>query len=140
MTAMTDPSLLFTTSGVEADEPYGGRDPAQELYAHAAGVLANAQALEASASDPGTVAALAPTLACFETSLAALAQATSRLRVHALRRLTDPVLGPDEHTARHRAELATTLERLAGVLDQGSFACTRARAAIDSVNDELTAI
>ena len=112
---MTDPSLLLTTSGVDADEPYGGRDPAQELYAHAAGVLANAQALEASAGDPGTVAALAPTLACFETSLAALAQATSRLRVHALRRLTDPVLGLDErHGAAIARELATTLERLAG--------------------------
>ena len=140
MTVMTDDAVLLPRSDVDADEPYGGRDPAHHLYAHAAGVLASAQALEASADDPGTVAALAPTLACVETSLAALAQATSRLRVHALRRLTDPVLGLDEHTARHRAELATTLERLAGVLDQGSFACTRARAAIDSVNDELTAI
>jgi hypothetical protein len=140
MTVMTDDAVLFPTSGVDADEPYGGRDPAHHLYAHAAGVLASAQALEASADDPGTVAALAPTLACVETSLAALAQATNRLRVHTLRRLADPVLTDDDLVATHRAEISTALERLAGVLDQGSFACTRARGAIDPVNDELTAL
>jgi hypothetical protein len=140
MTAMTDPSLLPSSSGVDADEPYGGRDPARELYAHAAGVLENAQALEAAASDPATVAALAPTLACFETSLAALAQATSQLRVHALRRLTDPVLANYMDLGRHRAEIAAALERLTGVLDQGSFACTRTREAIEPVNFELTAL
>ena len=137
---MTPLPPLAPTSAVNADEPYGGRDPAHDLYAYAAGLLANAQALEAAADDPATVAALAPTLACAETSLAALARATSRLRVHALRRLTDPVLGADEDTARHRAEIAAALERVAGVLDQGSFACTRAREAIDPVVDELTAL
>ena len=137
---MTEPALLPTTSGVDADEPYGGRDPAHDLYAYAAGLLANAQALEAAATDPATVAALAPTLACVETSLGALAQATSRLRVHTLRRLVDPVLGDDEHVGRHRGEIAAALERLSGVLDQASFASTRARESIDPVSDELTAL
>jgi hypothetical protein len=140
MTAMTAPSPLPTASGVGPDAHYGGRDPAHDLYAHAAGVLANAQALEAATEAPATVAALAPTLACVETSLAALAQATSRLRAHTLRRLAEPVLSADEHTGRHQIEISATLERLAGVLDQGSFACTRAREALDPVGDELTAL
>ena len=38
----------------------------------------------------------APTLACLETSLAALASATERLRGHALERLTDPVLATED--------------------------------------------
>ena len=86
------------------------------------------------------MAALTPTLACVETSLAALAHATSQLRVHALRRLTDPLLANDMDLGRHRAEIAAALERLAGVLDQGSFACTRTREAIEPVNFELTAL
>jgi hypothetical protein len=137
MTTIIDParSILAHT---DDDLPHGGRDPAHVLYAHAAGVLANAQALEAAADSPGAVAALAPTLACLETSLAALAHATARLRSHALRRLEDPVLDTVDRP-RHRAELAFELERLAGVMDQGSFACTHAREAIDPVSDELTA-
>lgn len=140
MTAMTEPALLPTAAGIGDDTPYGGRDPAHDMYAHAAGLLANAQALEAATADsPATVAALAPTLACLETTLVALAQATGRLRVHTLRRLADPVLGDDD-LGRHRAEIAVAFERLSGVLDQGSFACTRAREAIEPVNDELTVL
>jgi hypothetical protein len=117
MTAMTEPACRPTTSGVPPDAPYGGRDPAHELYAHAAGVLAHAQALEAASESPETAPALTPTLACLETSLAALAQAVARLRVHAV----EPFDG------RRQVDVGAALERLSGVLDQGSFACTRAR-------------
>src|SRR6478752_7996639 len=80
----------------------GGRDPAHELYEHAASLLSTAQALEAATHDPGVVAAVAPTLACFEASLTALAAATERLRRHALERLTEPVL-VTENLRTHRA-------------------------------------
>jgi hypothetical protein len=74
-----------------------------------------------------------------ETSLAALASAVERLRGQALERLSDPVL-PNEDLRPQRAEIAQALERLAGVLDQASFACGRARTAIEPVHAELRAI
>jgi hypothetical protein len=119
--------------------PGSGRDPAHILYQHAAGLLATSQSLEAATRAPGAVAATAATLACVETSLAALASAVERLRGQALERLSDPVL-PNEVLRPQRADLSQALERLAGVLDQGSFACGRARTAIDPVADELRAI
>jgi len=109
------------------------------LYTHAAGLLASAQALEAATRAQGVVAAMAPTLACLETSLDALASAIGRLRGHALERLSEPVL-PSEDLRPHRAEIALQLGRLAGVLDQGSFACGRALTATEPVLDELRAI
>ena len=116
-----------------------GRDPAHELYEHAAGLLTTAQALDAATREPGAVAAVGPTLACWEASLAALAGATMRLRRHALERLTEPVLAT-ENLRAHRADLAGRLERLAGVLEQGSHASTTARESIEPVLSELTAI
>jgi hypothetical protein len=116
-----------------------GRDPAHELYEHAAGLLTTAQALDAATREPGAVAAVGPTLACWEASLVARASATERLRRHALERLTEPVLAAEDLRAR-RAELALQMERLAGVLEQGSLACTQARDAIEPVLAELTAI
>jgi len=74
-----------------------------------------------------------------ETSLAALATAVGQLRGQALERLSQPVL-PSEDLRPQRAEIAMALERLAGVLDQGSFACGRALTATEPVQDELRAI
>ena len=75
-------------------------DPAQALYAHAAGVLAAAQAVDAASHTRGAVAAMGPTLACLETSLSALAGATERLRGHALERLGAPLHEADERGRR----------------------------------------
>jgi hypothetical protein len=114
-----------------------GRDPAHELYEHAASLLTTAQALEAATHDAGAVGAVAPTLACWEASLSALATATARLRRHALERLTEPVL-VTENLRANRAEVAMQLERLAGMLDQSSLACAKARDSLDPVLTELT--
>jgi hypothetical protein len=116
-----------------------GRDPAHELYEHAAGLLTTAQALEAATLEPGAVAAVGPMLACWEASLAALAGASERLRRHALERLTEPVLATESLRAQ-RADVALQLERLAGVLEKGSLACTRAHDSLGPVLAELTAI
>jgi hypothetical protein len=111
---------------VRAHAPPEARDPAHELYDHAAGLLTAAQALEAAAAAPGSVAAIAPTLTCLQTSLAALAGTVERLRGHALARLTDPALGNEPL----RADVSSRLGRLAGVLDQGSVVAGRSRAAL----------
>ena len=88
------------TDDVPSRSATGGRDPAHELYEHAAGLLTTAQALEAATREPGAVAAVGPTLACWEASLVALASATERLRRHALERLTEPVLATENLRAR----------------------------------------
>ena len=140
MTALTQLMISTSqTSDAGASSATGGRDPAHELYEHAAGLLATAQALEAATHAPGAVAAVSPTLACLETSLAALAGAAERLRHQALERLTDPVLATEDLRPR-RADVALQLERLAGVLEQGSRACANARDSIEPVLTELTAI
>ncbi len=117
----------------------GGRDPAHVLYEHAATMLETTQALEAATHAPGAVAAVAPTLACLETSLAALASAAGRLRSHALERFSDPRLAADDRRPR-RADVALQLERLAGVLEHGSLVSRRAQASLEPVLHELTAI
>jgi hypothetical protein len=138
MTALMqwDPPATPTANG---GRPTGGRDPAHAFYRRSAALLASAQALEAASQDSGAVAATAPTLACVETSLAALATTVSRLRGHVLERLSEPVL-PADDLRPQRADIAVQFERLAGVLDQASFACGRARASIEPVEDELRAI
>jgi hypothetical protein len=115
----------------------GGRDPAHELYEHAAGLLASAQALEAATHARGAVAAVSPTLACVETSLASLAEAVERLRGQALTRLSEPVW-PNEDRRRQRAEVALQFERLAGVLGQAAQISANARGALEPVSAELT--
>ena len=137
MTLMT--AFTPIIDDARAYDATGGRDPAHELYEHAASLLTTAQALEAATHDPGAVAAVAPTLACWEASLAALASATARLRGHTLERLTEPVLVTENLRAR-RGDVALQLERLAGVLDQSSLACTRARDSLEPVLTELTAM
>jgi hypothetical protein len=116
-----------------------GRDPAHELYDHAAGLLATAHALEAATHPPDAVAALAPTLACIETSLVALNGAVQRLRRRALQRLAAPVL-TTEDLRPLRADVSLHLERLAGMLEQCSFACAMAREALEPAAAELTAV
>ena len=132
-------ALIELPSRPRAHRLSTGRDPAHTVYRHAAGMLAHAQSLEAAMQAPGAVSATAPTLACVETSLAALASAVARLRSQVLERLSEPVLS-NEDLRSERAEIAVALGRLAGVLDQGSFACGGARAAIEPVLDELRAI
>ena len=134
---MTEPALIPIHPA--QNEPTGGRDPAHALYEHAAGLLASAQALQASAQAPGAVAATAPTLACLEVSLSALNGAIDSLRGGALERLSDPVL-TDDDLLPQRVEIAFQLERLAGILEQGSLAAQSALDSIEPVNDELRAI
>src|SRR3954464_10043291 len=115
MTALTDPPR--TSSGaVDTHSSTSGRDPAHELYEHAAGLLATAQALEAATHAPGSIAAVAPTLTCLQSSLVALAGAVDRLRGHGVDRLTDPLLEVEDLRPL-RADIAVRLERLAGVLE-----------------------
>src|SRR4029079_5525748 len=83
MAAMT----LHESPAVDLDRaPQGGRDPAHVAYDHAAALLTSARALEVAPRDPGAVPALAPTLACLDVSLDALAAAVERLPTHALER------------------------------------------------------
>src|SRR5687767_106564 len=111
MTLITEP-LASTprSSNVRGGSAAGGRDPAHELYEHAAGLLTTAQALEAATHAPGAVAAVAPTLACWEASLVALAGAAERLRRHALERLMEPVITTESLRAE-RADVSLQLER-----------------------------
>jgi hypothetical protein len=138
MTALTDPPLT-TLSTADSHAPTGGRDPAHELYEHAAGLLAAAQALEAATHAPGSIAAVAPTLTCVQSSLVALAGAVDRLRGHALDRLTDPVLDTEDLRPL-RADIASRLERLGGVLEQGSVVAGRTRDSLEPALMELTVI
>jgi hypothetical protein len=135
MTAMIEPALIHP----DQREPTGGRDPAHELYEHAAGLLESAQSLHAAAQAPGAVAATAPTLACLEASLSALTGAIDSLRGRTLERLSDPVL-PVDDLRPQRAEIALQLERLAGILEQASQAASSALDSMEPVNDELRAI
>ena len=117
----------------------GGRDPAHELYDHAAGLLATAQALEAATHPPDAVTAIAPTLACLETSLVALDGAMERLRRRALQRLSEPVLTTDD-LRPVRADVSLRMERLAGMLRQCSLECAAARDALEPATAELAAV
>ena len=47
---------------------------------------------------------------------------------------------PGDDLRPQRAEIALQLERLAGILEQGSLAAQSALASIEPVNDELRAI
>ena len=138
MTALTDPPRT-SPRAADTHSPTSGRDPAHELYEHAAGLLATAQALEAATHAPGSIAAVAPTLTCVESSLVALADAVDRLRGHALDRLTDPVLDI-EHLRPLRADIASRFERLAGVLEQGSVVASRTRDSMEPALIELTVV
>ena len=140
MTALTEPRAPALTPFHPAQrEPTGGRDPAHALYEHAAGLLASAQSLQVAAQASGAVAATAPTLACVEASLSALTGAIDGLRGRALERLSDPLL-PGDDLRLQRAEIAFQLERLAGILEQGSLAAQSALDSIEPVSDELRAI
>lgn len=131
---------LHENPAVDLDRaPHGGRDPAHVAYDHAAALLASARALEVATRDAGAVPALAPTLACLDVSLDALAAAVERLRTHALERLADPILPADDMRAR-RAEIAGDLARLAGLLAQGAEMTTQAQRSLAPVADELTVI
>jgi len=64
MTALMEHARPRTAPTKPREHQLGaGRDPAHALYAHAAGLLASAQSLEAATQAQGAVAAMAPTLA-----------------------------------------------------------------------------
>jgi hypothetical protein len=139
MTAMLELTAPMPRTDDAHNSFGGGRDPAHELYDHAAGLLATAQALEAATHPPDAVAAVAPTLACIETSLVALDDAVERLRRSALQRLAAPVL-TTEDLRPLRADVSLRMERLAGILRQGALECEAARAALEPAASELTAV
>lgn len=139
MPALTPPISPAVVDDHSREAPSGGRDRAHALYDEAAGLLATAHALEAAAREPEVVAALAPTLACIETSLGALRSVSEQLRDQALVRLSSPVL-PHGDLRQRRAEIALQFGRLASVLEQSALACEQARRSVAPVVAELTAI
>jgi hypothetical protein len=74
-----------------------------------------------------------------QTSLVALAGAMERLRGHALDRLADPVLDVEDLRPL-RADIASRLGRLSGVLEQGAVVAGRTRDAIEPALVELTVV
>jgi hypothetical protein len=139
MTAMMEHTALAPHTDDAHNSFAGGRDPAHELYDHAAGLLATAQALEAATHPHEAVAAIAPTLACMETSLVALDGSVERLRRRALQRLAAPVL-TTEDLRPLRADVSLRMERLAGMLRQCALECAAARQALHPAAAELTAV
>lgn len=114
MPALTPPISPAVVDDHSREAPSGGRDRAHALYDEAAGLLATAHALEAAAREPEVVAALAPTLACIETSLGALRSVSEQLRDQALVRLSSPVLPHGDlrqRRGRDRAPVRAARER-----------------------------
>jgi hypothetical protein len=83
MTAIAHVSVSANPTRLEADRgdqrPGSEGDPGQQLFEHAASLLASAAALEAATHVPGASVALGPTLACVEASLEALADGVDQL-------------------------------------------------------------
>ena len=125
MTGIQHPRAL---TGAGEPHPERAPDPELALYRQAAGLLATAQALEVAARAPGAVAALAPTLACLEATLSALAGASHHLGGQARQRLSTPVLLSSDARAQ-RDEVALRFDRLVGTLKQTRRACVQARTA-----------
>jgi hypothetical protein len=122
----------FHSDAGAGDSRAAGRDPAQALYEHAAGLLTSAGALRAAAHEPGTAAALGPTLACVEASLDALADVAEQLRNHAVERRTET------RAVRHATGLASSevderFRELIDALESSRAACAYARVAVGPV-------
>ena len=100
------------------------RDPARDLYDHAAGLLASARALEAAARAPGASAALGPTLACVEASLEALAQDAEHLSEHALGERSQDA---DRDVLATRGEAEQRFTLLVAALADARVACAASR-------------
>jgi hypothetical protein len=83
MTAMAHVSVSANPTRLEAGRGvrrHGAEgDSGQQLFEHAARLLASAAAFEAAAHIPGTSVALGPTLACLVASLEALADGVDQL-------------------------------------------------------------
>jgi hypothetical protein len=83
MTATAHASISPNSAGLESGRGDRRRGPeghpGQQLFEHAASLLASAAALEAAAQVPGASVALGPTLACVEASLEALADGVDHL-------------------------------------------------------------
>jgi hypothetical protein len=114
------------------DPPAAGRDPVEALYEHAAGFLASAGALRAAAHEPGSAAALGPTLACVEASLDALADVAEQLRNQAVERRsgTEAVRYA---TGLAGSEVEERFRELIDALESSRAACAYARVAVGPV-------
>jgi hypothetical protein len=112
--------------------PAAGRDPAQALYEHAAGLLASAGTLRAAAHEPGTAAALGPTLACVEASLDALADVAEQLRNHAVERRSGTGAVRNA-TGLAGSEVEGRFRELIDALESSRAACAYARVAVGPV-------
>src|SRR4051812_38945631 len=127
MTGMAHVSVSDDLSGLGADRgdrrPGPEADPGQQLFEHAASLLASAAALEAATHVPGARVALGPTLACVEASLEALADGVDQLGEGAHADLTASAV---------QAQAAASLRfgRLADALRSCRIMCADTRTAI----------
>jgi hypothetical protein len=126
MTAMAHVSVSANPTRLEAGRGvrrHGAEaDSGQQLFEHAASLLASAAAFEAAAHIPGTSVALGPTLACVEASLEALADGVDQLNG-----------GSQDHLAAsgaHAQAAASRFGQLADLLRSCRMACTDTRTSI----------
>jgi hypothetical protein len=84
-------------------------DPGQQLFEHAASLLASAAALEAATYVPGAAVALGPTLACVEASLEALADGVDQLNEGVQHDLAASGVGTQMAATRRFGRLADAL-------------------------------
>jgi hypothetical protein len=106
------------------------RQPAHELYDHAARLLATARALEAAARSAPAGRALGPTLACVEASLEALAHAAEQLSGHALDKRE---VGRRDELSSHEAK--QRFAQLVAALTDAQVACAASRMSASPVLD-----
>jgi HEAT repeat protein len=122
----------FHSDAGAGDPPAAGRDSAHALYEHAAGLLASAGALRAATREPGTAAALGPTLACVEASLDALADVAEQLRDHAVEQRSGT--GAVRHaTGLAGWEVEARFRDFIDALESSRVACAYARVAVGPV-------
>jgi hypothetical protein len=127
MTAMAHVSVSANPTRLEAGRgdrrPGAEGDAGQQLFEHAASLLASAAALEAATHVPGASIALGPTLACVEASLEALAGGVDQLNEGAQHDLAASGV-PAQMAATHR------FGRLADLLRSCRIACADTRTSI----------
>jgi hypothetical protein len=113
------------------------RQPGTAVFEHAAVLLASAQALEATAGEPGAEAALGPMLACLELSFDALAHVVEQFRGDAL----EPVVrsATDREVRSAFAEAVQRFGALVALLADCRDACVLARSSVAPIQGELAA-
>jgi hypothetical protein len=128
MSALSQRGAAAQAPAAERTGTREGGDAGRALFGHAAELLAAAKAVEATARAPGTAPAVGPTLACIEASLGALAQASERLREHALQ--STPGSSDDRRLLRLRSENSRRLHRLSAALEEARAAAYAADLAL----------